>query len=53
MKEIGISTAKKWSKAMGYKHATCLNKVIRRIKKNMPEKLKIYNDRTPKQFEAL
>ena len=53
LKEIGISSSAEWSKAMGYGSPNGLAKVIRRIKKTMPEKLNIYYDRKPRRYEAL
>ena len=53
LKEIGISTASEWCSAMGYMHRGSLAKVIKRIKKTSPEKLKIYNNRKPRRYEAL
>jgi hypothetical protein len=38
---------------MGYMHRGSLAKVIKRIKKNSPEKLKIYINRKPRRYEAL
>ena len=53
LKEIGISTAAQWSAAMGYKQANALTKIIKRIKKDMPDKLKIYYKRKSRQYEAM
>ena len=53
LKEIGRSTAKEWSFAMGYNHRSSLAKIIRRIKERYPEKLKIYEDRYPRLYEAM
>jgi hypothetical protein len=53
LKEIGISTAAEWSTAMGYMHRSSLAKVIRRILAKTPEKLKVYYNRKPRQYEAL
>ena len=53
LREIGISSAKEWSFSMGYESRNGLAKVIVRIKKNMPEKLKVYNNSTPRLYEAL
>jgi len=52
LKEIGRSTARDWSFAMGYNHRSSLAKIIRRIKERYPEKLKIYEDRYPRLYEA-
>jgi len=53
LKEIGRSTARDWSFAMGYNHRSSLAKIIRRIKERYPEKLKIYEDRYPRLYEAI
>ena len=53
LKEIGRSTARDWSFAMGYNHRSSLAKIIRRIKERYPEKLKIYEDRYPRLYEAM
>lgn len=53
LKELGISTAAEWSAAMGYNHRSSLAKIIKRIKKKYPDKLKIYLNRSPRQYEAL
>ena len=53
LKEIGISSSAVWSVAMGYNSPNGLAKIIRRIKKTMPEKLKIYYDRKPRRYEAI
>jgi len=53
LKEIGIATASEWCSAMGYIHRGSLSKVIKRIKKSSPEKLKIYNNKKPRRYEAL
>ncbi|MFX1502349.1 MAG: hypothetical protein ACFFDH_15420 [Promethearchaeota archaeon] len=53
LKEIGNSTLAEWSMAMGYNSPNGLVKVIKRIKKTMPESLKVYYDRKPRQYEAL
>ncbi|MFX1352769.1 MAG: hypothetical protein ACFE8V_02695 [Promethearchaeota archaeon] len=53
LKELGISTAAEWSAAMGYEHRSSLAKVIKRIKIKYPDKLKVYIDRTPRQYEAI
>ncbi len=53
LKEIGRSTAREWSFAMGYAHRSSLAKIIRRIKESYPEKLKIYEDRYPRLYEAM
>ena len=53
LKEIGKSTAREWSFAMGYNHRSSLAKIIRRIKERYPEKLKIYEDKYPRLYEAM
>jgi hypothetical protein len=53
LKEIGRSTAREWSFAMGYTHRSSLAKIIKRIKERYPEKLKIYENRYPRQYEAV
>ena len=53
LKEIGRSTARNWSFAMGYTHRSSLAKIIKRIKERYPDKLKIYDNRFPRLYEAL
>lgn len=53
LREIGISSVAVWSESMGYSSPNGLVKVIKRIKKTMPEKMKIYYDRKPRLYEAL
>ena len=53
LKVLGLSTAAEWSTAMGYSNPNALSKVIRRINIKAPEKLKIYYDRRPRQYEAM
>jgi len=53
LKEIGRSTARDWSFAMGYSHRSSLAKIIKRIKERYPDKLKIYDNRFPRVYEAL
>jgi len=53
LKEIGRSTARNWSFAMGYTHRSSLAKIIKRIKERYPDKLKIYDTRFPRVYEAL
>ena len=53
LKEIGKSTAEQWSFAMGYQHRSSLAKVIKRIKQKYPGKLKIYESKFPRLYEAL
>lgn len=53
LKEIGISTASEWCEAMGYMHRSSLAKIIRRILKKTPEKLIVYYNISPRQYEAV
>lgn len=53
LKEIGRSTAREWSFAMGYAHRSSLAKIIRRITERYPELLKIYDNKFPRLYEAL
>jgi len=53
LKEIGRSTARDWSFAMGYTHRSSLAKIIKRIKEKYSDKLKIYEERYPRVYEAL
>ena len=53
LKELGKSTAREWSFAMGYTHRSSLAKIIKRIKERYPDKLKIYDNRYPRLYEAL
>ena len=53
LKELGRSTAREWSFAMGYTHRSSLAKIIKRIKERYPDKLKIYDNRYPRLYEAL
>lgn len=53
LKEIGISTASEWCKAMGNMHRSSLAKVIRRIIAKYPKKLKVYYNINPRQYEAV
>jgi hypothetical protein len=53
LKEIGVSTAAEWAVAMGYMHRSSLAKVIRRITTKTPEKIKVYYERKPRQYEAI
>ncbi len=52
-KKQGPVPAKVWTGALGYKHQNSLVRVINRVKKNCPEKLKIYKDRRPRLYEAI
>ncbi|NVM44782.1 MAG: hypothetical protein HWN79_07680 [Candidatus Lokiarchaeota archaeon] len=53
LKEIGRSTAREWSFAMGYTHRSSLAKIIKRIEQRYPDKLKIFDKRFPRLYEAL
>lgn len=53
LKEIGRASAGEWATAMGYTYPNSLAKVIKRIKRKTPEKLKVYNDMTPTRYEAI
>ncbi len=53
LKELGRSTAREWSFAMGYTHRSSLAKIIKRIEKRYPDKLKIFDNRFPRLYEAL
>ncbi len=53
LKEIGRTTAREWSFAMGYSHRSSLAKIIQRIKERYPEMIKIYDNRFPRLYEAL
>ncbi len=53
LKEIGISSSAQWASAMGYETRNGLSRVIVRIKKNMPEKLRVYYNSKPRHYEAL
>jgi len=53
LKEIGRSTAREWSFAMGYTHRSSLAKIIRRINESYPEMLKVLDNRFPRLYEAL
>ncbi|GAH37936.1 unnamed protein product [marine sediment metagenome] len=53
LKEMGRSTARDWSFAMGYTHRSSLAKIIKRIKERYPDKLKIFDNRFPRVYEAL
>lgn len=53
LKEIGISTASEWATAMGNMHRSSLAKVIQRILVKSPEKLTVYYNINPRQYEAV
>ena len=48
----GGVTAREWTKALGYKHQNSLVRVVNRILKNYPEKIRVYNERRPRLYEA-
>ena len=53
LKEIGRASANEWAVAMGYGHnRNGVAAVIKRIKKNMPEKLRVYSSTRPRLYEA-
>jgi hypothetical protein len=52
LKEIGKASAREWAEAMGYTSPNALAKVIKRIKKEMPDKIIIYSRKTPKRYSA-
>lgn len=53
LKEIGRASASEWAEAMGYDFRASLNKIIRRIIENYPEKIRVYRERKPRKYEAL
>lgn len=53
LKEIGNSSLAEWSMAMGYSSPNGVIKVIKRIQKTMPDKLKVQNDKKPRRYEAI
>ena len=53
LKELGPSTAREWTSALGYTHSNSLVRVINRIMKKQPEKLKVYKAKRPYRYEAL
>ena len=53
LEEIGKSSVAEWSFAMGYSSPNGLIKVIKRIQKTMPDKLKVYYDTKPRKYEAI
>ncbi len=53
LKEIGNSSGAEWSMAMGYSSPNGLIKVIKRIQKTMPDKLKVENEKKPRRYEAI
>ena len=53
LKEIGRASANEWAAAMGYgSNRNGVAAIIKRIKKNMPEKLRVYYDTRPRLYEA-
>ena len=54
LREIGRCSAAEWAAAMGYgENRNGVTTVIKRIRKNMPEKLKVYYEKRPRLYEAL
>ena len=53
LKEIGKASAREWAEAMGYSSPNALAKVIKRIKKEMPDRIIIYQGHSPKRYEAI
>ena len=53
LREIGKASAREWAEAMGYSSPNALAKVIKRIRKDMPEKIIIYQNNCPKRYEAV
>jgi len=53
LREIGKASAREWAEAMGYSSPNALAKVIKRISKNMPEKIITYQNSCPKRYEAV
>jgi len=53
LKEIGNSSIAEWSMAMGYNSPNGLIKVVKRIEKTMPGKLKIEVEKKPRRYEAI
>lgn len=52
LKEIGKASAREWAEAMGYSSPNALAKVIKRIKKEKPDKIIILG-KAPKRYEAI
>ena len=53
LKEVGRSTASEWASAMGYDTHNALNKVIRRIVNDTPEKILVNSSRKPRYYQAI
>ena len=53
LKEIGKASAKQWAEAMGYNTPNALAKVIKRIKKEMPNKITYSKNKRPRRYEAV
>jgi len=53
LKEVGKSTASEWASAMGYDTHNALNKVIRRIVNDTPEKILVNDNRKPRYYQAI
>jgi hypothetical protein len=52
LREIGMSSARDWAFAMGYKNPNALSKVIKRIIKTMPEDIIVYDNRKPRLYQV-
>ena len=53
LKKFGPLSAKEWSFKMGYRYANGLEKVIKRIQRNTPDKIRIHMDQKPRKYEAI
>lgn len=53
LKEIGRVSARKWAESMGYQNPNALTKVIRRILETMPDKIVVYNNHKPREYESV
>jgi hypothetical protein len=53
LKEVGVSTASEWASAMGYETHNALNKVIKRIVNDMPDKIIVTYNKKPRHYRAL
>ncbi|MHA1916181.1 MAG: hypothetical protein ACW986_17635 [Promethearchaeota archaeon] len=54
LSEIGRCSAAEWAAAMGYgENRNGVTTVIKRIRKNMPDRLKVYYEKRPRLYEAL
>ncbi|MHA2035168.1 MAG: hypothetical protein ACW98X_01965 [Promethearchaeota archaeon] len=53
LSEIGRSSAAEWARAMGYgDNRNGVTTVIKRIRKTMPERLRIFYNQRPRLYEA-